>query len=63
MPSPGVKIIAGGWELKFRPAALTQDHTKSWVSEAAATCIKENYKFTNERKKPSKTSTKMAVKG
>lgn len=42
-----MKIIAGRWEMKFRSAVLTQDHTKSWMSEEAATCIEENYKFTN----------------
>lgn len=47
MSSPGMKIIAGRWEAKFRPAILTQDHTNSLMSEEAATCIKENNKFTN----------------
>lgn len=65
MPSPGMKIIAGRWEVKLRPVVLTQDHTKSLMSEKAAICIKENYKFTNLRKKKttSKTSTQMATKG
>lgn len=32
-------------------AVLIQDHKKSLMSEEAATCKKENYKFTNLRKK------------
>lgn len=51
MPSPGMKIIAGRWEVKLRPVVLTQDHTKSLMSEKAAICIKENYKFKEKKKK------------
>lgn len=51
MPSPGMQIIAGRWEVKLRPVVLTQDHTKSLMSEKAAICIKENYKFKEKKKK------------
>lgn len=63
MPSPGMQIIAGRWEVKLRPVVLTQDHTKSLMSEKAAICIKENYKFKEKKKTTSKTSTQMATKG
>lgn len=63
MPSPGMKIIAGRWEVKLRPVVLTQDHTKSLMSEKAAICTKENYKFKEKKKNTSKTSTQMATKG